>query len=423
MKFQEQDIPTQALQEMGLYDGKNNLLPSNIKEQLLRGEVTEFVNLKNIPLNGEMINIDAKLSLQNKNDGSVGLYIHPIYSKSQPHILLDNEENIKFQQDGVHKKQISAYGTLIDHGRAKYQFDDNSQQSYFVKLLKTDGKEVDIWGVDLERALKESGHNIGDKVQLDFKGRQRVMVDIPQHDESGKITGFSKEEKERNTWQIEDFRESKKKDKVLLFEYDSETKSFIGVDQSSVMKLEEINGVRLTPEQKREFAEGKRVSFSDGTEVQLSPASPNNIKSNRNLLIASLLLDAGITFAMFHVIDKLISSRKPDDDKLYNKGYLDALNKVKADLLRKQDQYPNDPKISQDLSTIGKEIEKAEVSKLPERDLSKQHVDNIKVNDPELDDKAFKREKDQDVKLNDPNFKKMEEDNKIEREGRNGMKR
>lgn len=394
MKFQENDIPANSLKELGLHDGTRNLLPLNIKEQLLRGELTEFVQLKNIPVNGENINIDAKLSLLKKEDGSTGLYIHPIYSQKQDHKLLSPEENDHFQKSGVHQKHVSAYGTLLEHGSAPYQFENKGSQSYYVRLEKDNGQTVDLWGVDLNRALKESNHKIGDKIQLEHKGMQLVQVDIPQYDNDKNVIGIKKEEKERNTWEVSDFKETQKKDKTLLFEFDEDTKSFVGVDRESIIVLEEVNGVKLTPEQKREFKDGKAVTLNDGTEFQFSPSSPNNLKSNRQFLIASLLLDGGMSYLLFHVLKNLITIEQPKEGLGYNKGYLDALDKVKADLLTKQALYPNDPKIAKDLSTIGKEINKVESAQLPNVELNKQDVQNIKVNDPELDDKALDRKND-----------------------------
>ncbi|EQD63381.1 hypothetical protein B2A_02376, partial [mine drainage metagenome] len=46
-------------------------------------------------------------------------------------------------------------GKLIDHGRATYRHDSREPMSYFVKIETSRGDRT-IWGVDLERAMKES---------------------------------------------------------------------------------------------------------------------------------------------------------------------------------------------------------------------------------------------------------------------------
>ena len=46
-------------------------------------------------------------------------------------------------------------GKLIEHGEAKYQFDEKKDKSYFVRV-QTDAGERTIWGKDLGRAMRDS---------------------------------------------------------------------------------------------------------------------------------------------------------------------------------------------------------------------------------------------------------------------------
>src|ERR1700754_806051 len=46
-------------------------------------------------------------------------------------------------------------GRLKAHGRAPYQFRPDGSPSYYVKILSSRGMET-LWGVDLERAIKQS---------------------------------------------------------------------------------------------------------------------------------------------------------------------------------------------------------------------------------------------------------------------------
>src|SRR5690606_33955698 len=104
--------------------------------------------------------------------------------------------------------------------------------------------------------------------------------------------------------------------------------------------------------QKREFKEGKAVSLSDGTEIQASPASKNGIRSNKRFLIASLLLDGGISFLIYQAVNAIMKRGQAQKQKEneYSKGYLDALKKVQIDLERKQAKYPNDKSFTDDLN-------------------------------------------------------------------------
>jgi hypothetical protein len=68
-------------------------------------------------------------------------------------------------------------GRLIDHGPARYRHDSQKSQSYFVRL-EVAGREREIWGVDLERAFRESLTRpaSGDMIGLRAVGRERVTI-------------------------------------------------------------------------------------------------------------------------------------------------------------------------------------------------------------------------------------------------------
>ena len=75
-------------------------------------------------------------------------------------------------------------GTLVAHGVAPYRNDKDNSDSYFVTVANGN-KENTSWGLDLEKAVNDSGVKVGDKVKLE-KVEERYKV-------SGK----------RNTWNIE----------------------------------------------------------------------------------------------------------------------------------------------------------------------------------------------------------------------------
>lgn len=95
-------------------------------------------------------------------------------------------------------------GRLLDHGRAPYKQDSKAAMSYFVKLKTVRGDEV-IWGVDLERAFKESltKPERGDEVGLRSIRRDPVTVRVAMRDEAGVLTGEGSAQKVRNRWVIE----------------------------------------------------------------------------------------------------------------------------------------------------------------------------------------------------------------------------
>jgi len=71
-------------------------------------------------------------------------------------------------------------GHLVDHGRAKYRHNPKEPMSYYVRI-ETPRGDREIWGVDLERALRESlsRPTIGDEITARSYGREPVTVQTP----------------------------------------------------------------------------------------------------------------------------------------------------------------------------------------------------------------------------------------------------
>jgi hypothetical protein len=94
-------------------------------------------------------------------------------------------------------------GKLVDHGRATYHHDRHATMSYFVKLETSRGDRT-IWGVDLERAFKESltKPEIGDEIGLRSVRQDPVKVRTQDRDEAGELIERNLET-HRNRWIIE----------------------------------------------------------------------------------------------------------------------------------------------------------------------------------------------------------------------------
>jgi hypothetical protein len=95
-------------------------------------------------------------------------------------------------------------GRLVDHGVAAYRHDPHEPMSYFVKIETPQG-EREIWGVDLNRALKESltQPNIGDEIGLRAVRRDTVTVQELTRDPEGKVVGQKPLGVHRNRWIVE----------------------------------------------------------------------------------------------------------------------------------------------------------------------------------------------------------------------------
>ena len=94
-------------------------------------------------------------------------------------------------------------GRLVDHGRATYNHDPKAAMSYFVKIETPRGDRM-VWGVDLERAFKESltKPEAGDEVGLRTVRIDAVKVRQQAHNEAGQVVERDLET-HRNRWVIE----------------------------------------------------------------------------------------------------------------------------------------------------------------------------------------------------------------------------
>lgn len=59
------------------------------------------------------------------------------------------------------------------------------------------------FGVDLERAMREAKVQKGDRITLEYKGKEEVVVTAPVRDKDGKVIGEQEILTHRNTWQVE----------------------------------------------------------------------------------------------------------------------------------------------------------------------------------------------------------------------------
>jgi Ti-type conjugative transfer relaxase TraA len=82
-------------------------------------------------------------------------------------------------------------GRLVEHGAAPYEHQAGKSDSYFVTLENDKGQRNTIWGVDLERAMKEAAPEIGDKIGLEHRGSEPVRLP------DGQMV-------ERHSWKVRD---------------------------------------------------------------------------------------------------------------------------------------------------------------------------------------------------------------------------
>jgi putative DNA primase/helicase len=95
-------------------------------------------------------------------------------------------------------------GTLLEHGRAPYRNDSKEAMSYYAKVETAAGERM-LWGVDLERAFKESLSKpaAGDLVGLRAVRQEPVTVKARERDAQGKVIRERDLDTVRNRWIVE----------------------------------------------------------------------------------------------------------------------------------------------------------------------------------------------------------------------------
>jgi hypothetical protein len=95
-------------------------------------------------------------------------------------------------------------GTLVERGRAPYRHDMKEAMSYYAKLETAAGERT-LWGVDLERAFKESlsKPGAGDLVGLRAVRQEPVTVKARERDAEGKVVRERDLDTMRNRWIVE----------------------------------------------------------------------------------------------------------------------------------------------------------------------------------------------------------------------------
>lgn len=112
--------------------------------------------------------------------------------------------------------------------------------------------------------------------------------------------------------------------KEVLVEFDRETNEFIITDTGQILAPEEINGLPLTLEQKERYRKGKEVETADGTVVQYAATEKQGIRSDRMALLASVLIDGGVSYLLYKGLNALFNrpqEREPGAG--YHKALMD----------------------------------------------------------------------------------------------------
>jgi hypothetical protein len=92
-------------------------------------------------------------------------------------------------------------GVLVAHGPAPFNHDDKQNDSYYATVRTEDGERT-VWGLDIERAIGESGVQPGQRIELEKGGSKTVTAQQRQFDEKGTELLPKSVESRRNEWLV-----------------------------------------------------------------------------------------------------------------------------------------------------------------------------------------------------------------------------
>jgi hypothetical protein len=117
--------------------------------------------------------------------------------------------------------------------------------------------------------------------------------------------------------------------KEVLVEFDSETNEFIITDTEQIWVPDQVNGEILSMDQKERYRKGKEVELSDGTRFQYTGNDPKGVRSNKLALVASIMIDGGLSFMVYHGLKAMFGEKHDQKSKEYSKGYDQAIKDMK----------------------------------------------------------------------------------------------
>ena len=146
-------------------------------------------------------------------------------------------------------------GRLTEHGRAKYQFRPQENDSYYVRVLSSRGLKT-LWGKDLERAVTagETKPKIGELVGVRRASRETVTVTSQRRAPDGTVLAQESQIAHRTRWVVEKVQFFAERARLARKVRDSHTDV-----RESVRQNPELKSTFLSARAAEEFA-AKRIA-------------------------------------------------------------------------------------------------------------------------------------------------------------------
>jgi len=198
-------------------------------------------------------------------------------------------------RDGVQlyaaQDEFTNAGRLVEYGAAPFEHDPQKSGSYFVTLENDKGEQRTLWGVDLERAMKEAAPEIGEKIGLQHLGS--TPVTLPDGTQT-----------HRSTWKVQDAGElayeqlenrlSRSGVKETTLDYTRDFAERRGIAEAIGIRSEiEIPAERAGLRAEREStAERPKLDRAGEDGPQIEQKGPQQAEKQRGGMFAGLKLNA-----------------------------------------------------------------------------------------------------------------------------------
>lgn len=100
--------------------------------------------------------------------------------------------------------------------------------------------------------------------------------------------------------------------KQVLVEFDRDTNEFVITDTEQIIAPDMVNNIKLTAGQMEKYKKGKEVEMSDGTTFQYTAVKKEGMRSNKLHLIASLIMDGGVSYMLYKMLHGLLGKKRDE---------------------------------------------------------------------------------------------------------------
>ncbi|MCT7471502.1 hypothetical protein N5T90_11525 [Aliarcobacter cryaerophilus] len=169
---------------------------------------------------------------------------------------LETEKNKNLTGTGEDKIKNHHY-EVVEFGKAKYKFDENEKDSFYVKYKSTRGEIIDIWSEDLERVVKENDIKVGEYVRFKITDKSPVEVKVKRFDKKTKKYSVHTKTALKNVWDCSILGRAEKDLKMASKTSDRKVKY---TSETVISDLEMKTAEFLKAKKEREAKQGLNLS-------------------------------------------------------------------------------------------------------------------------------------------------------------------